>query len=142
MNIILIALGVALLYFGGNLLVKNSSRLAQNWSISPLVIGLTIFAFGISVPELAASVTAALRGSPEIALGNVIGSNIANIVLILALTALVYPLHTQAAFLRRELPIMIGAEALSLLLFRELSTCRGDATTGAARCLPVALVSR
>lgn len=53
MNIILIALGVALLYFGGNLLVKNSSRLAQNWSISPLVIGLTIFAFGISVPELA-----------------------------------------------------------------------------------------
>jgi cation:H+ antiporter len=116
-NIILIALGVALLYFGGNLLVKNSSRLAQNWGISPLVIGLTIVAFGTSAPELAASVTAALRGSPEIALGNVIGSNIANIALILALTALVYPLRTQAAFLRRELPIMIGAAALLLLLF-------------------------
>jgi cation:H+ antiporter len=116
-NIILIALGVALLYFGGNLLVKNSSRLAQNWGISPLVIGLTIVAFGTSAPELAASVTAALRGSPEIALGNVIGSNIANVALILALTALVYPLRTQAAFLRRELPIMIGAAALLLLLF-------------------------
>lgn len=126
MNIILIALGVALLYFGGNLLVKNSSRLAQNWGISPLVIGLTIVAFGTSAPELAASVTAALRGSPEIALGNVIGSNIANIALILALTALVYPLRTQAAFLRREMPIMIGAAALLLLLFFNGNLARAE----------------
>jgi cation:H+ antiporter len=125
-NIILIALGVALLYFGGNLLVKNSSRLAQNWGISPLVIGLTIVAFGTSAPELAASVTAALRGSPEIALGNVIGSNIANIALILALTALVYPLRTQAAFLRREMPIMIGAAALLLLLFFNGNLARAE----------------
>lgn len=126
MDIVFIALGVALLYFGGNLLVKNSSRLAQNWGISPLIIGLTIVAFGTSAPELAASLTAALRGSPEIALGNIVGSNIANIALILAITALVYPLRTQAAFLRRELPIMIGAAALLLLLFVDGSLGRAE----------------
>lgn len=126
MDIVFIALGVALLYFGGNLLVKHSSRLAQNWGISPLIIGLTIVAFGTSAPELAASLTAALRGSPEIALGNVVGSNIANIALILAVTALVYPLRTQAAFLRREMPIMIGAAALLLLLFVDGSLERAE----------------
>lgn len=117
MDLLFIILGIALLYFGGDFLVRNSSLLAQRWGISPLVIGLTIVAFGTSAPELAASLTAALRGSPEIALGNVIGSNIANVALILAITALVYPLRTEAAFLRRELPIMIGSAALLLLLF-------------------------
>ena len=124
MDVILIVLGIALLYFGGEFLVRNSSRLAQHWGISPLVIGLTIVAFGTSAPELAASLTAALRGSSELALGNVVGSNIANIALILALTTLVYPLRTDANFVRREMPFMIGSAAL-LLLFSLLNDTLG-----------------
>ena len=104
--------GVALLYAGGELLVRNASELARSWGLSPLVIGLTIVAFGTSAPELAASLTASLRGSPEIALGNVVGSNSANIGLILGITALLQPLRAQAAFLRREIPIMVGAAVL------------------------------
>ncbi len=115
-DIVLVVLGIALLYFGGDLLVDNAGALARSWGISSLVIGLTVVAFGTSAPELAASITAALSGSPELALGNVIGSNIANIALILALTALIYPLKTQKPFLRRELPVMIAAAALLPLL--------------------------
>ncbi|WMT55911.1 calcium/sodium antiporter [Truepera radiovictrix] len=117
MDLLFIVLGIFLLYVGGESLVKHSSLLAQRFGVRPLVIGLTIVAFGTSAPELAASLTAALRGAPEIALGNVIGSNIANVGLILALTALVYPLRTEAAFLRREMPVMIGVAALLILLF-------------------------
>jgi cation:H+ antiporter len=116
-DLLFIALGIALLYVGGEFLVKHASLLAQRFGVRPLVIGLTVVAFGTSAPELAASLTAALRGVPEIALGNVIGSNIANVGLILALTALVYPLRTEAAFLRREMPVMIGVTALLMLLF-------------------------
>ena len=116
MDIVYIGLGIVLLYFGGEFLVRNSSQLAQSLGITPMVIGLTVVAFGTSSPELAASLTAALQGSPEIALGNVIGSNTANIALILALTATIYPLRTEANFLRREVPIMIGTSALLLLM--------------------------
>lgn len=116
MDLLFIGLGVVLLYVGGEFLVRNASHLAQSWGISPLVIGLTVVAFGTSAPELAASLTAALQGSPGIALGNVIGSNIANIALILALTALVFPLQTQANFLQREMPFMMGTAALLLLM--------------------------
>lgn len=115
-NALLIISGIGLLYFGGDFLVRNASRLAQAWGISPLVIGLTVVAFGTSAPELAASLTAALQGSAEIALGNVVGSNSANIALILGLSALIYPLSTSANFLRREMPIMIGTAALLLIL--------------------------
>lgn len=115
MNVLLIVFGIVLLYFGGERLVASASTLARSWGISPMVIGLTIVAFGTSAPELAASLTAALQGSPEIALGNVVGSNIANIALILAITAVVHPLRTEARFLRREVPIMLGAAVLLLL---------------------------
>lgn len=116
MNALLIVVGVVLLYAGGELLVRNASALARAWGVSPLVIGLTIVAFGTSAPELAASLTAGLRGSPEIALGNVVGSNSANIALILAVTALLHPLRAQASFLRREVPIMVGASGLLALM--------------------------
>jgi len=119
LEVVFIALGTLLLYFGGNLLVDNAGALARSWGVSSLVIGLTIVSFGTSAPELAASVTAALNGSPELALGNVIGSNIANIALILSVAALIYPLATQKPFLRRELPVMIGSAALLPLLLRD-----------------------
>jgi cation:H+ antiporter len=127
MDALLILLGVVLLYFGGDFLVTNASRLARAWGISPMVIGLTVVAFGTSAPELAASLTAALRGSPEIALGNVVGSNIANIALILAITAVIYPLRAQANFLRREMPIMMGAAVLLVLLFLDGALGRFEA---------------
>src|SRR5690625_3476492 len=112
MNILLILLGVLLLYAGGELLVRNATKLAALWGLSPLVIGLTIVAFGTSSPELAASLIAALQDSPEIAIGNVVGSNIANVGLILGLTALIYPLRTQASVIRREVPFMVLAALL------------------------------
>jgi cation:H+ antiporter len=113
-NLLLIAGGIVLLYFGGEALVKNAVVLARTWGISSMVVGLTVVAFGTSSPELAASLAAALTGSPDVAIGNVVGSNILNILLILGVTALLAPIRAQAQFIKREVPIMIGA---SLLLF-------------------------
>ncbi len=114
LNLLLIAGGMVLLYFGGEALVKNATVLARSWGISTMVVGLTVVAFGTSSPELAASLAAALSGSPAIAIGNVVGSNTLNILLILGVTALVAPIRAQAQFIKREVPIMIGA---ALLLF-------------------------
>ncbi len=104
--------GVALLYYGGELLVNNAVRLAGRLNVSSVVIGLTVVAFGTSAPELAATLAATLQGLPELALGNVVGSNVANVGLILGLTALLYPLQSTARFVRREVPIMLGISAL------------------------------
>ena len=112
MNFLFVVLGVALLYFGGDLLVKNAVRLSARLGVSSLVVGLTVVAFGTSAPELAATLAAALQGLPELALGNIVGSNIANVGLILGLTALLYPLQGGPTFVRRELPIMVGVSAL------------------------------
>ena len=117
MSYLLIFLGVVLLYAGGELLVRNASHLARTFGLSSLVIGLTVVAFGTSAPELATTLLSTLGGSPEVAVGNVIGSNIANIGLILGLTALVYPLQSARAFIRRELPFMIVTGILLFPIF-------------------------
>lgn len=116
MDLLSLVIGIALLFGGGELLVRNASALARVWGLSPMVVGLTIVAFGTSSPELAASLTAALQGSPQIALGNVVGSNSANIALVLALVALVRPPTATASFLRREVPIMVGGAALLVVM--------------------------
>ncbi len=105
-------LGITLLYFGGEALVDGASALARRIGMSTLVIGLTIVAFGTSAPELAATMTATFDGAPELGLGNVVGSNIANIGLILGVSALLLPLATNTRFILRELPFMIGCSAL------------------------------
>jgi cation:H+ antiporter len=115
-NFFLVALGVLLLYLGGEFLVRNATRLAAATGMSPVVIGLTVVAFGTSSPELATTLVAAVEGSPEAAVGNAVGSNIANLGLILGLAALLYPLRTRIRFLRRELPFMIGVGALLIPL--------------------------
>jgi cation:H+ antiporter len=112
LDIALIAAGVVVLYFGGELLVRGSSALARAVGMSPLVVGLTVVAFGTSSPELAATIAANFKGAPAVALGNVIGSNIANLGLILGAAALVLPLVARARFLRRELPFMVVVSAL------------------------------
>ncbi|MFN3936663.1 MAG: calcium/sodium antiporter [Gemmobacter sp.] len=114
---LLFAGGLAGLYFGGDWLVRGAAALAARFRVPPLVIGLTIVGFGTSTPELLVSVDAALRGAPGIAIGNVVGSNIANILLILGLSAVVGPLAAPFAGLRRDLGWMIAAAILCLPLF-------------------------
>jgi cation:H+ antiporter len=115
LNILLMIIGLVILYFSADWLVSGSARLASRFRIPPLIIGLTIVAFGTSMPELLVSVTAAMRGSSGIALGNIIGSNIANIAFILGVSALIRPLGTKLRTLRLEAPVMVLA-ALCLLL--------------------------
>ena len=106
--------GLISLVVGAELLVRGASRLALSLGISPLVVGLTIVAFGTSAPEIAVSVAAALEGRTDIAIGNVVGSNIFNVLFILGLSALITPLVVNAQIIRQEVPIMIGASLLLL----------------------------
>ncbi|MFQ5528134.1 MAG: calcium/sodium antiporter [Thermoanaerobaculia bacterium] len=112
MDLLLVAVGIAFLYAGGEALVRGSVQLARSFGLSPLVIGLTVVSFGTSTPELASTLAATLEDAPAVAFGNVVGSNIANIGLILGVTALIWPLATQARFLRREVPFMLAASGL------------------------------
>lgn len=105
--------GLILLVWSADKLVFGAAALARNVGISPLVIGMTILAMGSSAPEMMVSATAALEGKTDTAVGNVLGSNIANIALILGITALIKPLSISSPVLRRELPIMIGVTLLA-----------------------------
>jgi len=107
-----ILVGLITLYFGGDFLVTGSTRLAKSLGISPFVIGATVIGFGTSAPELAVSVLASLHGYGEIALGNVIGSNIANIGLVLGITALIVPLTIGKQRLKEEAPPLVIASFL------------------------------
>jgi cation:H+ antiporter len=107
--------GLAALIAGAELLVRGASRLALSCGISPLVVGLTIVAFGTSAPELAVSVGAVANGQTELAIGNVVGSNILNVLLILGLSATITPLVVDTQLIRQEVPIMIAA-SLALLV--------------------------
>lgn len=101
--------GLCGLLFGGEFLVRGAIGIARRFSVPPLVIGLTVVGFGTSMPELLVSVQAALAGAPALAIGNVVGSNIANILLILGLTALILPPPIAIADTRRDFAVMIGA---------------------------------
>lgn len=108
--------GLVLLFIGAEGLIRGSSNLAIKIGITPLVVGLTVVAFGTSAPELVVSLKAALIGNSSIALGNVIGSNIANIALILGVAALIRPLDVHANVIMREIPIMIGISIMLIIL--------------------------
>jgi len=108
---ILFTAGITGVYFGAEWLVKGSSKLSRDLGIKPIVIGLTVVAFGTSSPELAVSLTASIKGSNDIAIGNIIGSNIANIGLILGISAIVLPLQVERIIMKRELPLMIAISA-------------------------------
>jgi cation:H+ antiporter len=107
-------LGLVLLYFGAEGLVRGSASLALRLGLTPLVIGLTVVAFGTSAPELVVSLRAALDGQGDISVGNVVGSNICNIGLILGLCALISPIATSSRVVRADIPIMIGVTVLGL----------------------------
>ena len=111
-----ILFGLAALVAGGELLVRGASRLAVAMKISPLVVGLTVVAFGTSSPELAVSLQSAIAGNPDIALGNAVGSNIANVLFILGLSALIVPMVVSSRLIRWDVPLMIVASVALLLL--------------------------
>ena len=113
MDIIYIIIGLVGLVWGGNWLVTGASRLAESYGIPRLIVGLTIVAFGTSAPELLVNLSSVLNGSTDLALGNVLGSNISNIGIILGITGLITPILVQSILLRREIPIMIATAILA-----------------------------
>ena len=115
-DLALLGLGMALLVAGGNGFVSGASQLAHRYGISDLVIGLTVVAFGTSAPELAVNAFAALRGDTAIAFGNIVGSNIANVALVIGLCALLRPLSIDRVVGRREIPVMLVATLAALIL--------------------------
>ncbi len=118
--------GLVLLVAGAEVLVRGASKLAAQFGIPPLIIGLTVVAFGTSAPETAVSVQAALDGSGDLAIGNVVGSNIANVLLILGVTALIAPLVVSRQLIRLDVPIMIGASLVTYALAYDGSLSRLD----------------
>lgn len=116
MTLLLLLVGLLLLVIGAEALVRGASRLAAALGISPLIIGLTVVAFGTSAPELAVSVMSSISGQPDITLGNVVGSNIFNVLFILGLSALIVPLVVSQQLVRLDVPVMIGVSVLTLIL--------------------------
>jgi cation:H+ antiporter len=112
MDYLLLIAGLAILIVGGEVLVKGAVALALKFNISVLVVGMTIVSFGTSAPELLISAKAALQGHPDISIGNVVGSNIANISLILGLTTLIFPIPVSKDSLRIDWPMMMAASIL------------------------------
>ena len=119
--LLLFVSGLGALYLGADLMIRGASRLARRLGVNALVIGLTVVAMGTSMPELLVGVVASARQSGDIAIGNVIGSNVANIALILGIAALIRPLRVQMRLLVREVPIMIFA-ALAFYIFAQDGT--------------------
>lgn len=116
LTLVLFILGFVLLVGGANLLVEGASSLARLLGISPLIVGLTVVAFGTSAPELAVSVQSSLQGQTDLAIGNVVGSNILNILLVLGVAAVITPIDVHQRVVKLEVPIMIVVSVLLLVL--------------------------
>lgn len=115
-DLVLVLAGLVALVIGGEFLVRGAVSMSLRLGMPPLIVGLTVVAFGTSAPEMIVSVAAVLNGSPDIALGNVIGSNIANILLVLGLPALIAGISTRDADLRESWVLMVGASVLLMVL--------------------------
>ncbi|MEB3120767.1 MAG: calcium/sodium antiporter [Snowella sp.] len=125
-TILILIAGLVLLVAGAEVLVKGASRIAFMFGLSPLVIGLTIVAYGTSSPELMVSIQSSLAGQPDIALGNVVGSNIFNVLLILGISALITPLVVAQQLIRLDVPILIGISCLTLMFGMDGKISRVD----------------
>jgi cation:H+ antiporter len=129
LNILLCMVGFALLYYGAEWLVKGSSSLARNLGVKPIVIGLTVVAFGTSAPELVVSLISSVQGKSMIAVGNVVGSNVCNIGLVLGMAALLQPITCDRSVIRRDIPIMLGISLYLLLLSWDSQISRFEGAT-------------
>lgn len=118
--------GIVLLLFGGDALVRGGAALARKWKLPPLLVGLTIIAFGTSAPELVVSAQSALSGAPGLALGNIVGSNIANFLLVLGLPAIFGPINTTTSGVRRNALIALGAAAAIIIVSWDLQITMGE----------------
>lgn len=136
MTWVLLFAGLVLLVIGADLLVKGAARLASNFGVPALVIGLTVVAFGTSAPELAVSVKAAFSGQAELAIANVVGSNIFNILFILGVAALISPLIISHQLIRQDVPIMVGVSLVAVLM-----TLDGSINKLEASILTIGLIS-
>lgn len=125
-NLVYIVLGLLLLVWGADRFVHGAAAIARNLGIAPLLIGLTIVAFATSAPEIVVSVLAASRGEPDLAIGNAIGSNTANIGLVLGGIALLRPIELTSATLRREMPALLAVSLLTVTLFLDSYLSRVD----------------
>jgi cation:H+ antiporter len=123
-EILLFVGGVGVLYFGADWLVRGSARLATSLGVSPIVLGLTVVSMGTSAPELVVSVVAALGGNGDLAIGNVMGSNLANIGLVLGISAIAKPLNVSGRVVTREVPVMLIITALLLPVIWDLRISR------------------
>ncbi len=121
-----LAAGFVLLIWAADRLVTGASALARNLGVSPLIVGLTIVGFGTSAPEMLVSAMASVRGNPALAIGNAVGSNIANVGLILGLTAMIYPLRVERITMKREFPVLGLIMLLTLALMWNLNLSRVD----------------
>lgn len=162
-ELILFLLGIGLLYVGAELLVRGAAHLAAVLGVKPFVIGLTVVAFGTSAPELVVTLVATFQGRPGMAIGNVIGSNIANIGLVLSISAIVYPLTVRMESVRREIPFLLMVTllvaifafdlvlerwegvmllaAFTMFLLYNARTSKGETLPGAKTELPVDVAS-
>mgnify|MGYP002637546853 CR=1 FL=1 len=120
LNFALIFIGIALLVWSADRFTDGASAVARNFGVSPLIVGLTIVAMGSSAPEIFVSVTASLRGIPSLAIGNAIGSNIANIAVVLGITALVMPLKVDSNIIRREFPVLFAVSIIAGIAISDL----------------------
>lgn len=114
-----VLIGLGLLYFGAEWLVKGSASLALRFGLSALVVGLTVVAYGTSMPELVVSIKAALAGQSQLAIGNVVGSNIFNVAAILGIAAIIFPIKIQFQLIRFDVPLMIGVTLIAWFFFRD-----------------------
>lgn len=130
--LMLVAAGIALLVYGGELMLRGAVRLATLWRLSPAVIGLTVVAAGTSIPELAVSAVAAAQGSADIAMANVVGSNIFNIAFILGLCALIRPFGIAGNTLRLEYPVLVLMTLFGLVIAQDMQISRLDALLSVA----------
>ena len=125
-HVLFFLLGLLALVAGAEALVRGASKIAMSLGISPLVVGLTIVAMGTSSPEIAVSVGAVLNGTTDIAVGNVVGSNVFNVLFILGLSAVITPLVVHSQIIRQEVPIMIGASMMLAVMVVDGSLSRGE----------------
>ena len=115
-DLLLLAAGLILLLGGGDLLIRGAAGLAKAAGLSPMIIGLTIVAFGTSAPELSVNILAAVQGNGALSFGNIVGSNIANIALVLGAAALMKPLRIHGTIITREIPMMLLASCAALIM--------------------------
>lgn len=129
LNVVLCLVGFVMLYYGAEWLVKGSSSLARSLGVTPIVIGLTVVAFGTSAPELVVSVISSIKGKSMIAVGNVVGSNICNIALVLGMAAIFQPITSHRSVIKRDIPLMLGISLYLLLLSLDSKLGRVEGAT-------------